>query len=483
VRNIAAKNVLVIDVGGTHVKVLAAGQAEHRQFGSGRKLTPELMFAGVKRLVSDWQYDEVAIGYPGPVLNGKPVAEPRNLGTGWVGFDFAGAFGCPVKVINDAAMQALGSYRGGKMLFLGFGTGLGSTMIVDGIVEPMELAHLPYKKSTFEDYVGARALEKHGRRKWRRYVADVIARLIAALEPDDVVLGGGNAKYLKELPERCRLGDNSNAFAGGFRLWGLETGGATFPTKQASVVGGGDLKETSMTAPALTDRTIWKALEAHAKSLQGHHLRTLFATDPQRGERLTAEAAGLFFDYSKQRLNDETIRLLVELAVEADLRGRIDSMFRGDKINVTENRAVLHIALRAPRDATIEVDGVNVVPEVHAVLDRMAEFSGRVRSGDWKGHTGQAIRNVVNIGIGGSDLGPVMAYEALRHDSDRGLTFRFVSNVDGYYARNHDERPFCPGLVARWPGQRRAGRGEAFRRRLDELGEGGRVRHRYSKHV
>jgi polyphosphate glucokinase len=212
-------NVLVVDVGGTHVKLLATGQSEPRNFVSGPTLTAKEMVARVKELAKDWKYDAVAIGYPGPVLNGRPVAEPHNLAPGWVGFDYQAEFGCPIKVINDAAMQALGSYKDGKLLFLGLGTGLGSTMIVEGIVEPMELAHLPYRKGTFEDYVGIRGLERVGKKKWRRYVADVVASLIAALEPDDVVLGGGNVKKLKELPPGCRVGDNANAFLGGFRLW------------------------------------------------------------------------------------------------------------------------------------------------------------------------------------------------------------------------------------------------------------------------
>ncbi|HTS56806.1 MAG TPA: ROK family protein [Terriglobales bacterium] len=212
-------NVLVIDVGGTHVKVLVSGESEPRRFLSGPRLSARQMVAGVKMVVGNWQYEAVSIGFPGPVLRNHPVAEPRNLGGGWVGFNFRSAFGCPVKVVNDAAMQALGSYRKGKMLFLGLGTGLGSALVVDGIVEPMELGHLPYKKGTYESYVGNNALLKQGKKKWRRHVADVVARLTAALEPDEVVLGGGNVKELKELPPKCRAGDNLNAFLGGFRLW------------------------------------------------------------------------------------------------------------------------------------------------------------------------------------------------------------------------------------------------------------------------
>jgi glucose-6-phosphate isomerase len=189
--------------------------------------------------------------------------------------------------------------------------------------------------------------------------------------------------------------------------------------------------ETITRRPAASKRQAWKDLAAHYKKIGETHLRLFFAEDPKRGERLTAEALGLFLDYSKNRITGETVKLLVKLADESRLRERIDAMFRGDKINLTEKRAVLHIALRAPRDASIVVDGENVVPKVHAVLDRMADFSNRVRSGEWKGHTGKRIRNVINVGIGGSDLGPVMAYEALKYYSDRNMTFRFVSNVDG----------------------------------------------------
>ena len=212
-------NVLVVDIGGTHVKVLATGQEQSREFPSGPKLTPRQMVAGVKKVARDWKYNAVSIGYPGVVIGNRPFADPYNLGRGWAGFDFGTAFKRPVKVINDAAMQALGSYKRGKTLFLGLGTGLGSAMVVDGIVEPMELGHLPYRRRTFEDYVGVAGRARLGQRKWEQAVKDVIARLIAALEPEDVVLGGGNVKNLTKLPPGCRVGDNANAFVGGFRVW------------------------------------------------------------------------------------------------------------------------------------------------------------------------------------------------------------------------------------------------------------------------
>ena len=216
--------VLVIDVGGTHVKMLVTGRRKVVKFASGPKLTAKAMVRQVRESVDGWKYSRVSIGYPGPVMHGKPLLEPKHLGRGWIGFDFAKAFGCPVKVVNDAAMQALGSYRGGRMLFLGLGTGLGSAFIVDGILEPMELAHLPYKKGrTYEEYVGTAGLERVGKKKWRRHVLDVTKRLKAALEADYVVLGGGNARLLGKLPAGVRLGSNSRAFAGGFRLWS-ETG-------------------------------------------------------------------------------------------------------------------------------------------------------------------------------------------------------------------------------------------------------------------
>jgi polyphosphate glucokinase len=213
------RRVLVVDIGGTSVKILATGQATRRAFRSGPTLTPGQMVMKVQKLAADWPYDVVSIGYPGPVLRGRVIAEPKNLGRGWVGFDFAQAFDRPVKIVNDAALQALGSYEGGKLLFLGLGTGLGSAMIIEGILEPMELAHLPYRKGTYEDYLGEAGLDRRGKKKWRRHVTDVVERLIAALQPDDTVIGGGNVTKLDVLPAGCRQGENAKAFSGGFRLW------------------------------------------------------------------------------------------------------------------------------------------------------------------------------------------------------------------------------------------------------------------------
>lgn len=213
------RKVLVVDVGGTHVKVLASGQKERREIPSGPTMTAVTMVRQVKNLVKDWQYDVVTIGYPGPVIHGKPLHEPHNLAPGWVKFNYSKAFGCPVKIMNDAAMQALGSYKKGRMLFLGLGTGLGSAMMANGVLQPMELAHLPYKKGTYEDYAGIRGLERLGKKKWRREVANIVNLLRDALEANQVVLGGGNAAKMKELPKNTKLGNNDNAFLGGFRVW------------------------------------------------------------------------------------------------------------------------------------------------------------------------------------------------------------------------------------------------------------------------
>jgi polyphosphate glucokinase len=211
--------VLVVDIGGTNVKLLASGHKKDRRFPSGPNMTPRQMVAGVKQLAADWKYDAITIGYPGVVKEGRVVEEPKNLGPGWVGFNFKAAFGRPVKVINDAAMQALGSYKRGLMLFLGLGTGLGSALIVNGVVVPMNLAHLSYKDSSYEAYMGIHALRRLGKPRWRKHVADVANRFMAVIHPDDLVLGGGAAKYVGKPPKGCRLGDNAHAFLGGTRLW------------------------------------------------------------------------------------------------------------------------------------------------------------------------------------------------------------------------------------------------------------------------
>jgi polyphosphate glucokinase len=213
--------VLVVDVGGSHVKVLATGEQESRRADSGPNLTAAQMVEAAKGLAEDWSWESVSVGVPSPVHGGR-VAEPVNLGDGWVGFDYEAAFGKPTKVVNDAAMQALGSYEGGKMLFIGLGTGLGSALVANGFVQPMELGHLPYKKATFEDYASTAGLEKRGKKRWRADVADIVAKLSAAMEPDYVVLGGGNAKKLDGLPANARLGGNADAFTGGFLLWDPE---------------------------------------------------------------------------------------------------------------------------------------------------------------------------------------------------------------------------------------------------------------------
>ncbi|PBC21847.1 ROK family protein [Mesorhizobium sp. WSM4307] len=216
----AGQIVLSIDIGGSHVKILTSAGGAERRDDSGPDLTPQQMIDKVKKLAEGLSYDVISMGYPGPVRHNKPVLDPKNLGKGWAGFDFDAQFGKPVKVVNDALMQAIGSYEGGRMLFLGLGTGLGAAMVFDNVGQPMELAHLPYRKGrSFEDYVGERGLEKYGKKKWRKYVVDVVTRLRAALQPDYVIIGGGNVDKLDELPAEARRGDNTRAFEGGFRLW------------------------------------------------------------------------------------------------------------------------------------------------------------------------------------------------------------------------------------------------------------------------
>jgi polyphosphate glucokinase len=215
----ARRVVLAVDVGGSHVKALTSRAKTRRRFDSGPSLTAAEMVAGTLEVAKGWSWEAVTVGIPSPVRGGRVISEPVNLGGGWVGFDYESAFGKPTQVVNDAVMQAVGSYQGGRMLFLGLGTGLGSAMISDGVIEPLELGHLPFRKKTFEDYVGERGLEKLGKKKWKKAVFETVARLSAATEPDEIVLGGGGVDKLDELPDGCRRGENENAFLGGFRLW------------------------------------------------------------------------------------------------------------------------------------------------------------------------------------------------------------------------------------------------------------------------
>jgi polyphosphate glucokinase len=235
--------VLAVDVGGSHVKVLASGESEARRAPSGPTLTPAEMVRAALAAAGEWHWDAITVGVPAPVHGGRVVSEPFNLGKGWVGFDFAAAFGKPTKVMNDAAMQALGSYDGGTMLFLGLGTGLGTALIADGHVEPMEIGHLPFKKLTYEDYLGERGRQKRGNKRWRKLVAEAVEQLRAALEPDSIVLGGGNAAKLDPLPPNTQLGNNANAFTGGFRAWQAGQPPVAAPSRPASAA-------AARTAPA-----------------------------------------------------------------------------------------------------------------------------------------------------------------------------------------------------------------------------------------
>ena len=252
-------NVLVVDIGGTSVKILATGQTQRRKCPSGRTLTPSRMVAQVKELAGDWPYDVVSIGYPGPVVDNRATTEPRNLARGWVGFEFAKAFGCPVKVINDAAMQALGSYNGGTMLFLGFGTGLGSALMVRGHIVPMELGTLSYGSATIEDYVGDRGLQKLGKQRWRKTVKRMVVRFTSALLLDETVIGGGNARRLKKPPSGCRIGTNANAFIGGFRMWEPSTAHTSYgpkPSRDDPATKGKDSNSSGTSTSARASRPI-----------------------------------------------------------------------------------------------------------------------------------------------------------------------------------------------------------------------------------
>ena len=395
--------VLVIDVGGTHVKLMYTGSDEVRKFDSGDGFTPQQVVDGVKGLVAGWPYTAVTIGIPSPVVRGAVVAEPWNLGTGWVEFDWSAALGAPVRIMNDAAMQALGSDEGGRMLFLGVGSGLGTALVDEGRVVALELAHLPYRDKTFEDYLGQRGLASLGEEAWRTVVLDGAELLRAAVAADYVVLGGGNARLFDDLPPRIHKGHNDKAFAGGLRAWEEPAAAA-------------DVREI-------------ERLKAHAPR---RPLRELFAADPGRAKRFSMHVGEHFFiDYSKNLITDESMAALAALARSAGVEQWRDRMFAGDAINETEGRAVLHVALRNRSNRPMLVDGRDVMPDVREALEHMRRFSESIRSGAWLGYTGLRITDVVNISIGGSDLGPAMVTAAMTPYNREGPRLHFVSNVDG----------------------------------------------------
>ena len=397
--------VLVIDVGGTHVKLMHSGSSEPRKFDSGDGFTPQQVVAGTRAQTADWTYDVVSIGIPSPVLRGQVVQEPWNLGTGWVGFDWAAALGAPVKVMNDAAMQALGSDEGGRMLFLGLGSGLGTALVDEGNIVALELAHLPFRDQTFEDLLGQRGLTALGEVAWKAAVLEGVEMLRAAVAAEYVVLGGGNVRLFSELPGHVRRGHNDKAFEGGFRAW-----------DHAEPV-------TAERASGLRSLAAWAPRQP---------LRELFAGDPGRAERFSLNVGDhLHVDYSKNLITDDSLKALAELARKTGVERLRDQMFAGEPINRTENRAVLHVALRNRSARPMLVDGHDVMPDVRAALDHLRRFSDSIRSGAWLGYTGLRITDVVNIGIGGSDLGPAMVTQALAPYAREGPRLHFVSNVDG----------------------------------------------------
>ena len=395
--------VLVVDVGGTHVKLMHSGSPDARKFDSGDGFTPEQVVAGVKASTADWKYDVITIGIPSPVLRGAVMEEPWNLGKGWVGFDWAAALGKPVRIMNDAAMQALGSDEGGRMLFIGLGSGLGTALVDEGRVVALELAHFPYKGQTLEDLLGQRGLVALGEDRWKQVVLEAVELLRAAMAAEYVVMGGGNVRLFETLPAGVRRGGNDKAFEGGFRAW--------------------DHPE------AATGQSPLAALSRHAPR---EHLRDLFARDPKRAESFFLEVGPhLAIDYSKNLITQDSMKALFELARKTGVEALRDQMFAGEPINVTEKRAVLHVALRNRSGRPMRVNGRDVMPDVRQALDHMRSFSESVRSGRWLGYSGLRITDIVNIGIGGSDLGPAMAARALTPYTHDGPRTHFVSNVDG----------------------------------------------------
>ena len=417
--------ILVVDVGGTHVKLIATG-TEPRRFDSGNGFRPEQLIAGVRQHTADWAFDVATIGIPSPVLRGAVMEEPWNLGRGWVGFDYEGALGVPTRLINDAAMQALGSYEGGRMLFMGLGSGLGTALVDDGHVVPLELAHLPYRDQTFEDYTGQRGLRTLGEAEWKTVVLEAAELLRAAVAAEYVIIGGGNVRFFTELPPRIRRGDNDHAFEGGFRVWADErpVPAAWKALSEHATLWGGAPLHADPRGPVSARGRAYRSADARTLSEQ-------FAGDPDRARRFTRTFGDLVVDYSKNHVDTETMQLLRAFARATGVETLRDRMFTGDAINTTEGRAVLHTALRNRSARPVMVHGRDVMPDVRAALDHMRGFGEAVRAGAWTGYTGSRITDVVNIGIGGSDLGPAMATAALEPYTAGGPRLHFVSNVDG----------------------------------------------------
>ena len=413
------RRVLVVDIGGTHVKLMHSGRTESRKFDSGDGFTPEQVVDGIRAHTSDWSYDVVTLGVPSPVIRGKVMEEPWNLGRGWVDFDWEAALGKPVKILNDAAMQALGSDEGGRMLFLGLGSGLGTALVDDGRVVPLELAHLPYKDQTFEDVLGQRGLQALGEARWRVAVLEAAELLRAAVAAEYVVIGGGNVRLFDALPPRVRRGSNDKAFEGGFRAWEPE----------------------SQPAPATAS-----PLQAMAALAPRAHLRDLFEQDPARADRFSLKIGHLFIDYSKNLITAEAMAALFALARTTGVEALRDRMFAGEPINTTEGRAALHVALRNRSGRPMTVGGRDVMPDVRRALDHIRSFSEAVRRSRWLGYTSLPITDVVNIGIGGSDLGPAMAVQALTPYTHDGPRTHFVSNVDGSHLTD-TLRPLHPATT------------------------------------
>ena len=421
--------VLVVDVGGTHVKLRHTESPETRKFNSGDGFTPQQVVAGIKAHTADWQYDVITLGIPSPVLRGKVMEEPWNLGKGWVAFDWAAALSKPVKILNDAAMQALGSDEGGRMLFVGLGSGLGTALVDEGRIVALELAHLPFKDQTFEDLLGQRGLQALGEDRWKTTVIEGAELLRAAVAAEYVVLGGGNARLFSRLPAGFRPGHNDKAFEGGLRAWD------TAEPREAGLLRQGFGAQGASPLTAL------------ASFAPREHLRELFAKDSQRAARFFLSVGKhLFIDFSKNLITEDSMTALVQLARKTGVEASRDRMFAGEPINNTEQRAVMHVALRNRSNRPMPVNGRDVMPEVKAALDHVRAFSEAVRSGQWLGYTGLRITDVVNIGIGGSDLGPAMAALALTPYTKDGPRVHFVSNVDGTHLSD-TLRPLHPATT------------------------------------